>query len=62
MLPRELLWDIILLRIGADKITALLRAMYRNTTARMADSDVSFTVTGGIRQGGIESPSDAYSE
>ena len=30
--------------------------MYRNTTARMADSDVSFTVTGGTRQGGIDSP------
>lgn len=55
-LPREILWDIISLRTGSTKITTLLRNMYRNTTAKMADSDVEFIVGGGTRQGGIESP------
>jgi len=55
-IPRSLLFAVLKLRTGANRLIDLLQLLYTKNQAFIAGSEISFPVSGGTRQGGIESP------
>ena len=55
-IPRRYLFEVLRKRSGSVKLTNILQALYTKNRGNIADSDIWYDITGGTRQGGLESP------
>jgi hypothetical protein len=55
-IPRRYLFAVLRKRSGSSKLINILQALYTRNRGNIADSDIWYDITGGTRQGGVESP------